>query len=173
MTRAVLGVVVAALVFVAGAALGASRPVAYCPLRVGTPSVSWAFHAGAPPQGATGSYAHGHGSVSGRSASGAICQVDRARRSPDRQIQLAITQTGVILERGITVRGVRGAELQLPVAVATSSDPACRIGTRGSVTLFSSYNGAHQDFATFTFPRACRDHDHGYHGPGVVVSLPS
>jgi hypothetical protein len=160
-------------ILAAGAASGAPRQVAYCPLTGGAASTSWAFHAGTPVQGAAGSYAHGNGTLTGRAATGHICQVDRAHTSvADRQIQIA-PHGGANLQRGITINGVRGAELALAVRVTTSSDNRCRVGTRGTVTLFSSYNGARQDFAQFSFAGACADHNHDYSGATVAVSLPS
>jgi len=156
----------------ADAASGASRGVASCPLPAGSASASWAFHAGAPITGATGSYAHGNGTLSGTSASGRVCQVDRLRASEDRQIQLVARGTAS-LERGVTVNGVRGALLAMPLRVASTTDSRCSVGTSGKLMLFSSYNGVHLDFARFTFPKACRDHNHEYRGSGVAVSLPS
>ena len=171
--RAFVCALVATALVAARAAAGASRQVAYCPLTASAASVSWAFHAGTPIQAATGSYAHGSGSLSGDVATGRICQVDRVRASMDRQIQLSVAHGRAVLQRGISMDGVRGAQLQLPVRVATSTDPRCSAGTAGKVTLFSSYNGVHQDFARFAFPSACRYHDHQYRGSGVAVSLPS
>lgn len=165
-------IVLVAVTMPAGVAASASRPPAYCPLPASAASSSWGFHVGAPITAASGSYAHGNGTVSGQTATGRICQVDRVAASAiDRQIQLTAAHGGANLQRGITVGGVRGAELQLPVRVTSSTDPRCLVGTHGTLTLFSSYNGTHVDTATFAFPKACRTHDHSYRGSEVVVAL--
>jgi hypothetical protein len=38
--------------------------------------------------------------------------------------------------------------------------------------MFASYNGVRSDSVQFIFPRACRDHDHLYHGPQVNNQVP-
>jgi hypothetical protein len=40
------------------------------------------------------------------------------------------------------------------------------------VTVFGSYNGVRSDSVQFTFPRACKNHDHLYHGTQVNVQVP-
>jgi hypothetical protein len=168
---------VSALVLAFGAAVvlagpaTATRPVAACvlPSAGGT---SWAFRTGTPITGAEGSYAHGHGGLSGGRGSGRICEVDRVQTAPDRQILLSITQGTVRLQRGITVGGVLGAQLQLPVSVTNSSDSRCRVGTKGTVTLLSSYNGVQKDSVRLSLTSACRSHNHFFQGPSVHVSLP-
>jgi len=40
------------------------------------------------------------------------------------------------------------------------------------VTLFASYNGVRSDSVQFTFPAACKDHDHLYHSPQVNNQVP-
>src|SRR5579875_3126031 len=68
-------------------------PVQYCsqiPIVGGIPP--WGFHTGSPITGATGSYARGHGdiSLSARTISGILCQVDRVRHQPDRLIVMTV-----------------------------------------------------------------------------------
>ena len=167
-----LGTGIAAAV-VSTATSVASVPPAYCSLPSGPANPSWGFHAGAPIQSANGTYAHGHGTVSGGHASGEICQVDRSAGSPDRQIILSVTHAAVFPQHAVTINGVLGNRMSLPVRVSSSTDPRCRAGTRGTVTLFSSYNGVHKDSADFAFPSACRDHDHHYSGSRVVALVPA
>jgi hypothetical protein len=62
--------------------------------------------------------------------------------------------------------------MMIIVRVQSSSDARCKVGTLGGVTLFASYNGVRSDSVRFTFPAACRDHDHLYHGPEVNNQLP-
>ena len=169
--RVVLGTGVVGGV-IAAAAGAASVPPAYCSLPTGPANPAWGFHVGAPITAAKGTYAHGRGTLSGEHATGEICQVDRTAGSPDRQIILSVTNGTVIPQHAVTVGGVLGSRMALPVRVSSSTDPSCRVGTKGTVTLFSSYNGVHEDSADFSFPRACRDHDHHYSGPRVAALVP-
>ena len=157
---------------IAAAAGAASVPPAYCSLPTGPANPAWGFHVGAPITAAKGTYAHGRGTLSGEHATGEICQVDRTAGSPDRQIILSVTH-GVVVPQRVTINGVLGRRMALPVRVASSTDSRCRVGTHGTVTLFNSFNGVHKDSADFSFARACRDHDHHYSGPNVVAVVPA
>jgi hypothetical protein len=170
-TAPLIAAVAIAAVAVASA-FGAARTVAYCPLPAYHGSQAWGFHAGVPVSAAAGSYAHGRGSLQGEHAGGAICQVDRVAGSPDRQIILSIGHGAVTPEHAVTVGGVLGNEMRLPVHVRSSTDTRCKVGTNGTVTLFASYNGVHKDSVRFTFPTACGRHDHLYSGSGVVALVP-
>lgn len=156
----------------AGASAGASRPVAYCPLPAPHGAQAWGFHAGAPISAATGSYAHGRGTLSGQTAGGAICQVDRVAGAPDRQIILKIGHGAVVPQHAVTVNGQLGNRMRLRVRVASSTDSQCKVGAAGSVTLFATYNGVHHDTARFSFGATCRDHNHTYSGSSVVALVP-
>jgi hypothetical protein len=68
--------------------------------------------------------------------------------------------------------GVPGNIMKIIVRVQRSTDPRCEIGTLGRVTLFASYNGVRSDSVEFTFPAACKDHAHLYHGPQVNNQVP-
>jgi hypothetical protein len=68
--------------------------------------------------------------------------------------------------------GVPGNIIQLEVRVRTSTDPKCRVGTPGTVTVFASYNGVHRDSVQFAFPRACARHRRLYTGLDVVANVP-
>lgn len=166
---AVFAAAVAAVFATAGAA---SVPPAYCSLPSGPANPSWAFHAGAPILAGSGTYAHGHGTLSAQHVTGQICQVDRTAGSPDRQVILSV-HGAATPQHAVTVHGVLGNRIVLPVRVSNSTDPRCRVGTKGNVTVFSSYNGVHRDSLDFAFPRACRDHDHHYSGPHVVALVPA
>ena len=153
-------------------AVGSGPPVAYCSLPTyhGTPA--WAFRAGVPIHGSSGSYAHGRGSLNGHSAGGAICQVDRVAGSPDRQIVLSIGRSAVTPHHAVSVGGALGNRIVLPVRVASSTDSRCKVGTLGTVTLFATYNGVHRDTARLRFGKACSSHDHAYKGSAVVALVP-
>jgi hypothetical protein len=162
-----------ALISMAGSAAGS--PVQYCaqiPIVGGIPP--WGFHTGAPITRATGSYARGHGhiSLSANTVSGILCQVDRVRHQPDRLIIMTVEHHLVYHSHHAVRWGVPGNIMKIIVHVKTSTDRQCKVGTRGRVTLFASYNGVRSDSVQFTFPAACKDHDHLYHGRQVNNQVP-
>jgi hypothetical protein len=160
------------LVVAAGAA-GSSRAPAYCTIpTVGNPP--WGFHVGEQITGATGTYAHGHGNINlaTRAVTGIICQVDRVRNAPDRQIILSVDPKLVYSSHTAVILGVPGNVMKIDVKVKSSTDPECKVGTSGQVVVFASYNGVHRDLVQFTFPAACRRHDHRYTGLDVVTNVP-
>jgi hypothetical protein len=161
------------LASIAGSAT--ASPVQYCaqiPIVGGIPP--WGFHTGAPITGATGSYSRGHGdiSLSASTISGTICQVDRVLRHPDRLIIMTVEHHLVYHSHYAKMWGVPGNILKIIVRVQRSTDPRCKVGTIGHVTLFGSYNGVRSDSVQFTFPAACKGHDHLYHGPQVNGQVP-
>jgi hypothetical protein len=162
-----------ALISMAGSAAG--FPVQYCaqiPIVGGIPP--WGFHTGAPITGATGSYARGHGDIdlAANTVSGIICQVDRVRHQPDRLIVMTVEHHLVDHSHYAVMWGVSGNIMKIIVRVRSSTDPRCTVGTVGRATLFASYNGVRSDSVQFTFPAACADHDHLYHGPQVNNQVP-
>jgi hypothetical protein len=160
-----------------GAAVSAgSRPVNYCqaiPYVTVTPEM-WGFHAGHPITGATGSYARGHGyaNLSAHTAKGNICQVNRPRHKGDREIILTVGHRFNYSSHYAIKWGVPGNIIQLNVRVRHSTDPRCRVGTWGQVTIFASYNGVHRDSVQFSFPAACATHRRLYKGLDVVTNVP-
>jgi hypothetical protein len=162
-----------ALIGVAGSA--AAYPVQYCaqvPIVGGIPP--WGFHTGAPITRASGSYARGHGDINlaANTVSGILCQVDRVRNQPDRLIIMTVEHHLVYHSHYAVRWGVPGNIMKIVVRVQSSTDPWCMVGTLGRVTLFASYNGVRSDSVRFTFPAACQDHDHLYHGPQVNNQVP-
>jgi hypothetical protein len=153
-----------------------SRPTAYCsafPI-VEVPKEAWGFHAGQPITGATGSYTRGHGTIdlSARTVSGIICQVDRARGAPDRQIVLSVTRHLLYASHRAVMFGVPGNIMRIDVRVKSTTDPSCPVGTLGEATIFASYNGVHEDDVQYSLPAACKSHRHRYTGPDVVTNVP-
>ncbi|HEY5318963.1 MAG TPA: hypothetical protein VIJ20_13325, partial [Solirubrobacteraceae bacterium] len=148
-------------------------PPAYCSIPT-VNSPPWGFHVGEQITGATGTYAHGHGniSLSAHTVSGVICQVDRVRGAPDRQIILSVDHHLVSAVHGAVLLGVPGNVMKIDVRVKSSTDPECAVGTSGEVTIFASYNGVHRDLVQLSFPAACRRHNHRYTGLGVVTNVP-
>lgn len=169
------GLAAAVLVFVAGSIPSSAAPArrpAYCtiPTKEYSP---WGFHTGQPITGPRGSYAHGHGNFNpaAHTASGIMCQVDRVRHKRDRQIILSVNHHLVYYSHVARRWGYPGNLVKLRVGVRSSTDPSCRVGTHGEVTIFASYNGIHQDSVRFWFPAGCRDHRHLYHSPSVVSNV--
>jgi hypothetical protein len=162
-----------ALTGTAGPAVG--YPLQYCaqiPIVGGIPP--WGFHTGAPITGATGSFARGHGDIdlAANTVSGVLCQVDRVRHRPDRLIIMTVEHHLVYHSHYAVMWGVPGNIMKIVVRVQSSTDPRCKVGTLGRVTLFGSYNGVRSDSVQFTFPAACEDHDHLYHGTQVNNQVP-
>lgn len=162
-----------ALAGTAGATSG--YPVQYCsqiPIVGGIPP--WGFHTGAPITGASGSYARGHGNINlaANTVSGVLCQVNRAPNQPDRLIVMTVDHHLVYHSHHAVLWGFPGNIMKIIVRVQSSTDPQCQVGTAGQVTLFASYNGVRSDSVKFSFPAACQDHDHLYHGPQVNNQVP-
>jgi hypothetical protein len=134
----------------------------------------WGFHTGSPITGATGSFARGHGDIdlTANTVSGILCQVDRVRHQPDRLIIMTVERHLVYHSHYAVMWGVPGNIMKIVVRVRSSTDPGCEVGTVGHVTLFASYNGVRSDSVQFSFPAACGDHDHVYHGPQVNNQVP-
>jgi hypothetical protein len=162
-----------ALASMAGSATAST--VQYCapiPIVGGIPP--WGFHSGAPITGATGSYARGHGDINlaANTVSGILCQANRLRRQPDRLIIMTVEHHLVYHSHYAVMWDVPGNIMKIIVRVRSSTDARCKVGTLGRVTLFASYNGVRSDSVQFTFPGACADHDHLYHGPQVDNQVP-
>ena len=162
-----------ALIGMTGAAGGYQTQ--YCsqvPIVYGTPP--WGFHTGSPITGATGSYARGHGDINldANTVSGILCQVFRVHNKPDRLIIMGVSHRLVYHSHYAVMWGFPGNIMKIIVRVTSSTDSKCQVGTIGNVTLFASYNGVRSDSVQFTFPAACTDHDHLYHGPQVNNQVP-
>jgi hypothetical protein len=147
----------------------------YCsqvPIVYGTPP--WGFNTGSPITGATGSYARGHGDINlnANTVSGILCQVFRVRNQPDRLIIMNVEDHLVYHSHTAQMWGFPGNIMKIIVRVTSSTDPRCKVGTVGHVTLFASYNGVRSDSVQFSFPAACSDHSHLYHGPQVNNQVP-
>jgi hypothetical protein len=170
---ALAAVALTPLLALAGPASGS--PVQYCaqiPIVGGIPP--WGFHTGAPITGASGSYARGHGDINlaTNTVSGILCQVDRSRGHGDRLIVMTVRHHLDYHSHGAVRWGYPGNLMRITVRVQSSTDPRCKVGAVGHATLFASYNGVRSDSVRFSFPRACRDHDHLYHGSQVNNQVP-
>ena len=171
------GVAAAVIATALGAGVAAaSRPVAYCSAipAVSVPKEAWGFHGGQPITGAAGSYTRGHGTINltARTTSGIICQVDRVRNAPDRQIIMSVGHSLLYASHAAVMFGVPGNIMKISVRVTSTTDPKCPVGTSGQATVFASYNGVHEDSIQFAFPAACKRHRHLYTGPSVITNVP-
>ena len=177
LASAVLAAVLAADVAAASRPTGyASRATAYCsafPI-VEVPKEAWGFHGGQPITGPAGSYTRGHGTInlSARTVSGIICQVDRVRNAPDRQIVLSVAHQLLAASHHAVMFGVPGNIMKIDVRVKSSTDPNCPVGAPGQATIFASYNDVHEDSVQFSFAAACKPHRHRYTGADVVTNVP-
>jgi hypothetical protein len=129
-----------------------------CPLRPTGAPAAWAFSAHIAPTSI-----HGRGSYTPAASGGTVCQ---QRANADLVLSV---QGQAQLARGVVVGRVTGAQLKLHVRVSASDLPSCRVRTRGTLTLFSSYNGAHRDSVRLALP-ACLTET--LHGSNVHVSIP-
>jgi len=160
-------------------ALGAAaaRAAAYSPgcdqipVFYGTPP--WGFTTG-PPLGEVGSFARGHGEINleANTVSGILCQEQRARGRPTRAITMTVERHLLYHSHYAVMWGYPGNVMKIHVRVQASNDPGCDVGTVGRATLFASYNGVRSDSVQFSFPAACGDQDHLYHGSEVNNQVP-
>ena len=155
--------------------VASASSVQYCsqiPFIAGIPP--WGFHTGAPITAATGSYARGHGDINlaANTVSGILCQVDRVRHHPDRLIIMTVEPHLIYHSHYALMWGYPGNLMKVVVRVQSSTDPSCKVGTRGYATLFASYNGVRSDSVQFSFPAACKGHSHLYHGTQVNNQVP-
>ncbi len=152
-------------------AASAKTPPAYCNIPTAA-NPAWAFRAGAPIAGPSGSYAHGHGSLAGQSVSGIVCQVDRSRGAPDRQVIVKIYGQAIEHVHGIKYGGLPANILVMQMSVMSSTDSRCAVHTSGTLTLIATFNGIHHDKVKLAFAPACSDHDHVYTGAQVTALIP-
>ena len=169
--------------------LGIVRQARRLALRVGVatlmlaPLLALADRTARPPptpsilasaSGTRASHRRGHGDIdlAANTVSGILCQVDRVRRQPDRLIVMTVERRLIYHSHYAVMWGFPGNVMKIVVRVQSSTDPACHVGSRGHVTLFASYNGVRSDSVQFTFPGACGDHDHMYHGAQVDNQVP-
>jgi len=164
------------LVLSVSAATAQSGPVV-CPLKPNVlPTggyVQWAFTDSDPPTGNAikSSYVHGLGNWTNGRAAGTGCTMD------------ALTTNGVVrnliltikgksqLSPHVTVGGLLGVRIVLPVAVRASDDALCAVGTTGTITMFASYYSIHRDTMQIRFKAGCAKHSFSYSGSKLHVYI--
>jgi hypothetical protein len=131
--------------------------------------VPWAFRGSGG-----GSVTSGHGSYNGSSSiSGSVCHNNAPSEGSGQRLALAaVPGSNARLSRGVTINGTLGAQLVLPVRVTASDDAHCLPGARGTATIFTSYNGAHEDSISLHLSGTCAKHNASYRGARVVVAIP-
>lgn len=181
----VLSALGAVLVLAATAAMtaGASSGFQYCDaipryhgsgIPAGSGIPPWGFHTGPPITGATGSFARGFGDFNFATnfISGKVCQVDRVRNQPDRLIVVKTLAPMLYHSHAAVMWGYPGNLIKTRIKVLSSTDARCKVGTKGLMTMYASYNGVRSDSVQFSFPAACRSHNRLYHGPQVNAQVP-
>jgi len=153
-----------ALLTMAGQAGAYSPGCGQIPIVYGIPP--WGFHTGAPGEA---SFARGHGEINleENTVSGIICQEDGRGA-----ITMTVEHHLVYHSHYAVMWGFPGNIMKIIIRVRASNDPRCKVGTVGRATLYASYNGVRSDSVQFSFPAACNDHDHLYHGPQVNNQVP-
>jgi hypothetical protein len=166
------GIFAAALSTVgAGTAAAAAAPCfAQIPPFKGNPQ--WGFHTGPPISGKSGSYSRAIGDVtlSSGSINGTVCQVNVAG-GVQRLIVLKPTHVLSHTHYGKPF-GHLGNLMSAQVKVTSSTDKNCKVGTAGTMTVNATYNGVKSASVQFTFPAACKGHDHTYHSSQVDALVP-
>jgi len=127
----------------------------------------WGFHTGAYSGESWFAKAHGNINFEANTVSGVMCQQD-----PRGTILMSVLHHLVYHSHYAMMWGYPGNIMKIVVRVRASSDPGCEVGTIGHATLFASYNGVRSDSVQFSFPAACKDQDHLYHGTQVNNQVP-
>lgn len=157
-----------------GPAAGSQLAGVACPLKPspGIPAGdSWAFtQTGGLHPATVSTYTHGRGSWAGGRGTGTICKQDTLAGGRPRDLVLAV-RGQARLSPGTSRLGKRGVRLQLSVSVQSSNDPACPIGTPGTIGLFASYYSVHQDAISVSFSGGCTDFGYGYAGTALRVAI--
>ena len=171
------------LLLIVAAGPADAYPVQYCApvppytgsgIPPGSHIPPWGFHTGEPIAGAAGSYARAWGNINldANWISGKICQVDRVRGQADPMIVMTPEPHILYHTHHAELWGYPGNLIKIEMQVLSSTDPLCKVGTTGHMTMYASYNGVRSDSIQLLFGAGCRDHDHLYHGPQVDAQVP-
>ena len=119
-------------------------------------------------------YSHGWGDINlGTNwISGKICQDVYGGGRPTRMIAVRVGPRIIHHTHYAKMWSYPGNLIKAVVKVISSTDPRCKIGTRGHVTMYASYNGVRSDSIQFFLNAGCRDENHLYHGPQVDAQVP-
>jgi hypothetical protein len=92
--------------------------------------------------------------------------------TPTTQVLLSVGRRLLRSSHHAVMFGVPGNIMVTYVHVERRTDPSCPIGTRGTLTIFASYNNVHRDSVQLSFPQACKTYRQHYTGPGVTTNVP-
>jgi hypothetical protein len=169
-------IVAAALVASAvGSARGSSRGGSVsCATYGGGGIPPWGFHASQSFPGGGSGYAHGWGNIDLGAGliSGEICQNVYGGGRPASAIAVRLGPRIIYHTHYAHLWGYPGNLIKAPVKVIASSDRGCKVGTRGHVTMYASYNGVRSDSIQFFLGAGCSDQNRLYHGPQVDAQVP-
>jgi hypothetical protein len=161
----------AVLAGLASISQGAQSAAVKCPLKASSAlpgGEAWAFTATgvpvSPHAGIKSAYVHGRGTWTHGRGAGTICSADMPASGAARDIVLSVGGAARV-SPGITELGRKGVGLALNVKVSASDDPACALGTRGSVTVFASYFQGHHDRVQLHFVAGCTGENATFQGP--------
>ena len=160
----------------AGSALPYCAPYHGSGIPRGSGIPPWGFHASQSFRDGRSGFAHGWGDVDlGKSwISGKICQdvYGRGQGQPGTMIAVSVGPRIHYQSRTAMMWGYAGNEIKSSLTVISSTDPQCKVGTRGRVVMYASYNGVRSDSMRFVFGPGCRDQNHLYHGRQVDAQVP-
>ncbi|HTP23405.1 MAG TPA: hypothetical protein VMJ65_27620 [Solirubrobacteraceae bacterium] len=119
-------------------------------------------------------YSHGWGNINlGTNwISGKICQDVYGENQSTRMIAVRVGPRIIYHTHTAQMWGYPGNLIKAVVKVISSADPRCKVGTRGYVVMYASYNGVRSDSIQFFLNTGCRDENHLYHGPQVDAQVP-
>lgn len=134
----------------------------------------WGFHATQSLSQGRHGYSHGWGDINldASTISGHICQYVSHRGRPTRAIAVRLQRHILYHTHEGQMWGYPGNIIKVDVRVVASTDPKCRVGTRGRVTMYGSYNGVRSDSIQFFFDSGCWYQSNLYKGPQVDAQVP-
>jgi hypothetical protein len=126
------------------------------------------FRAGWPNSVHPGARGHAKVNLATRTVRGIACDVNRDGTG----ILVSIGHRVLYSSHHAVMFGFPGNILRTHVLVLKSTDPSCAAGTRGTLTVFASYNNVVRDSVQLAFPHACKSHAHRYTGRRVTTNVP-
>jgi hypothetical protein len=132
----------------------------------------WGFHARQSFGHGNGGTAHGWGEINldANHISGKICQTLFGGDESGRMISVRLGPHINYHSHNALLWGYEGNMIKAPVKVISSTDSKCKVGTRGRVTMYASYNGVKSDSIQFFMNAGCRDGSRLYHGGASQVN---
>ena len=132
----------------------------------------WGFHATQSFGHGRSGFAHGWGNINleRNTISGKICQQISGGGQPGGMISVRLGPRITYHSHTAFMWGYEGNVVKAPVKVISSTDPLCKVGTLGRVTMYASYNGVKSDSIQFFMNADCRDGSRLYHGSASQVN---